>query len=237
MIPSKYITKTGETRCTPDTEYWRKRIIQQVYALSPSLKCKPAVHQTKTAYLREPQPNGEYLLSGTKLEKELMALLIIGTEGYITPFNNQNGFCSANIGFRCSHPTLLPQFINIFRDLNIHMTLIRDKKSFSRLGGAHNSSYDTGKKILELIQKHGDLLGTIHGNSPFHEGLKKSELLIASLNCYLQQRQNILDRHISRSKLHELLTHRIKSQSFLSIHQIIKQLNQNPRIHRNIRSL
>jgi hypothetical protein len=31
MIPSKYITKIDETRNTPDTEYWHKRIIQLVF--------------------------------------------------------------------------------------------------------------------------------------------------------------------------------------------------------------
>lgn len=237
MIPSKYVTKTGEMRITPDTEYWRKRIIQVMYELSPSLKCKPALNQTKWVYLQEPQPDGKYLLEGSRLEKELMALFIIGTEGYITPYNNRSGFCSPTIGFRCSHPTLLPQFIQIFRDVNIHMILIRDKKSFSGLGGAHNQSYDTGKKILELILKHGDLLGNIHGNSPFHEGCKKSAILIASLDCYLQQKVGALDRHISRSHLHELLNQRIELQSLMTKQQIIKQLNQNPRVHRNIRSL
>ncbi len=236
MIPSKYITKTGEIRNTPDTEYWHKKIVQLVFELSPSLKCKPALLQTKTAYQSEAQPNGEYLLKGTKLEKELMALLIIGTEGYITPFNNQNGFCSANIGFRCSHPTLLLQFIRIFRDINIHMTLIKDKKSFSKLGGAHNSSYDTGKKILELIRRHGDLLGTIHGNSIFHEGVKKSKLLIASLDFYIKQKSGALNRSISRKQLHELLNQRIESQALMPIQEILKHLDQNPRIHRNIRS-
>jgi hypothetical protein len=194
------------------------------------------LHQTKTAYLQEAQPNGEYLLKGTKLEKELMALLIIGTEGYITPFNNQNGFCTANIGFRCSHPTFLPQFIRIFRDTNIHMTQIKDRKSFSKLGGAHNSSYDTGKKLLELVWRHGDLLATIHSNSFFHEGVKKSELLIASLDCHIKQKTGALDRSISRKRLHELLNQRIESQLLMPIQEIIKHLNQNPRIHRNIRS-
>jgi hypothetical protein len=236
MIPSKYTTKTGETRTTPDTEYWNKKIIQIMCELTPSLKCKPAVHQSKSAYLQEPQPDARYLLRGSKFEKEIMSLLIIGTEGYITPFNNQNGFCSATIGFRCSHPVLLPQFIKIFRDINIHMTLIRDKKTFSGLGGAHNQSYDTGKKILELHLKHGDLMGSIHGNSRFHEGFKKSELLIACLDCYLQQKESMLNRHIARRPLHELLNLRIESQLLMPIEEIIRKLNQNSRVHRNIRS-
>ncbi len=235
MIPSKYRTKTGETRNTPDTEYWQKEIVNEIYRLTPSLKCKPAVGQSAESYFCESQPNASFLIEGNHLEKELMALLLLGTEGYITAYNNQHGFCTTAIGFRCAHPVLLEQFTHIFRDVGIHMAPFKDK-TFSGFGGAHNQSYDTAKKVLQLVLKHGDLLGRIHGNSLYHEGYRKVEILIGSLDVYLQQKCGKLSRKISREMLHRTINHHIDEELTLEPRDILKLLSHISRIHRNVRS-
>lgn len=236
MIPSKYTTKSGEIRVTPDTEYWRKQIVDVAFQLSPSLKTKPAVHQSSESYFREPQPDASLLLKGSQLEKELLTLLLVGTEGYVTPFTNPNGFCAPNIGFRCGHPTLLNQFLVLLRDVDIHMTRVRDKDGFAGVGGAHNLSFDTGRKILQLVIKHGDILGTIHGNSRYHQGYQKAMILLSTLDTYLQQKQGCIDRQIPAKQLHKIINQRIDNQSLLDPKQVITKLSRIPRIHRNVRS-
>jgi hypothetical protein len=90
--------------------------------------------------------------------------------------------------------------------------------------------------VLKLVLKHGDLLGRIHGNSIYHEGYRKTEILIGSLDVYLQQKSGKLRRHISKEMLHRTINHRIDEELTLEPQEILQLLSQIPRIHRNVRS-
>jgi hypothetical protein len=236
-IPSTYVTKSGDLHVTPDTEYWRKAIIGEMFRLTPSLKTSPAVGQSVDDYSCESQPTAKFLLEGSRQEKELMTLLLVGTEGYVTPFCNRNGYCAVSIGFRCGHPTLLGQFTRILQDVGIHMVRISEPERWGGVGGVHNQSYDTALQILNLLERHGDLLGEIHGQSRYHEGQTKSAVLQAGLDVYLRQKQGVLERYLRTSELQHLITRGILTGNMLSGRALIDRLARIPRIHRNIRSL
>jgi hypothetical protein len=117
------------------------------------------------------------------------------------------------------------------------MVRINEPEKWGGVGGMHNQSYDTALRILRLIDRQGDLLGEVHGQSRYHEGQAKSAVLLASLDVYLRQKQGALERYLRAGELQNLITESIVTRSILSCRRVADRLARIPRIHRNTRSL
>jgi len=143
QIVSKYIDKNRVTRL-----YFHLPIKNEFIKSVKSFKTSPR-NQSVRNYLKEDQPNIDFLENMDNECKRLFLRIILSLDGGIT---NRKGIkrIQPSIFLRCAHLSLCKFYQKIANDFSIKLRIEKDKSKWSGIDGLSTTKIESIKKFKEI---------------------------------------------------------------------------------------
>jgi len=231
--PSSYFYKSTPDACNQTTYVKNsvKEIADEILTLARSTKTSPSIGQTVEEYLKEPQPNLNYLINASDTEQKIAFRIWMSTEGYVTITKHKyiargcssrlkEEYVSPFLAIACAHPVLAKQLQQISRSLNIPLYIRHLKKKWFGIDVLTNS---TILGSIEFLKLGGFVKGVkISAKSKNHKGVEKQTLLLGILEFKKREQENTLLRKLSRKKIHYEINKIIENREYKSEDYYIK---------------
>jgi transcriptional regulator with XRE-family HTH domain len=198
------------------TEYYRKsanKITDEVMSLAGNVKTSPAQEQTVEEYLKEPQPQLDYLVKASDIEQQIALRIWASTEGFITVDKKKNMRVYPRLQIACAHPNLVTQLQQIARRFNIKFHIRRSKRSWSGIDALSTKAISSCINFLKL---GGFIKGVkISSKSPYYEDIDKDVLLLGILEHKKRELEN-RHRKLSIQQIHYRINKLIENREYKS---------------------
>ena len=225
-LPSSYFTRSDFDKCNV-TKYTRKstiEIIDEVMELAGNVKTSPAKGQTIEEYLKEPQPNLNYLLNSPEFEQKIALRIWASAEGHISAYRNQWGVYPS-FTISCAHPKLAVQLQQISHRCNINLSIERSRDYWSGIASLRSSRIST---CIEFLKFGGFIKGVkISAKSKYHKGISKDILMLGLLEIKKRFQTSQKIRNLSNQKLHEEINEIIKKREYNTADYYIKCFSED----------
>lgn len=186
ILPTSYFVLNSD-RNEYYTEYCQKstvKIIDELYSLCGNTKTSPARDQGVSEYLKEPQPNLEYIINASETETQNVLRIWISAEGSITISQYKSNIRPV-LYLGCAHPILNERLKQIANKFEMRFIRSRSKDTWSGIKGLYSTSIKTLINFLII----GGFINSVEisGNSIYHAGYDKDVLTLGILEYILQR--------------------------------------------------
>ena len=218
ILPTSYFLESSN--CVPSTYYELSttEIRDEILKFVGNAKTHPAAGQSVKEYLKEPQPNLDYLITASKIEQQIALRIWASTEGCIS-IGGGKAKLRPYFMISCTHPTLISQLKEIAGRHNLHMLIKRSRNTWSGISGI----YSTSRRILlEFLKLGGFIKGVkISSHSRYHEGISKDILILGILEYIRQRYMNKWPKKLPKNVHHHNINKIIRNREFKSANYYI----------------
>lgn len=191
-LPSSYFIKIYKYRKNPTfvTYYENKghvQIAKSIMTIVGNIKTSPHETQAIDDYLKEPQPDMDFILSRHPKDRVVALKLFMAAEGSVY-LSTRFGFAYPVFEIGCAHPKINEFLERLSASLGLHFKTQRSRRTWSGVKGTRARGIFTAIKMLQM---DAFLEGVkITSKSKYFEGHEKREVLLAILELHKRQERD-----------------------------------------------
>jgi len=211
LLPSIFM---GKFRMIYETVHISNdHIISELKTVCPNFKKSP-YKESKNSYFKNPQPTISYILNMKRDELSIALRLWTSTEGSIMIFKDPRvGLVYPKLKIGCTHPTLVRELQELGHKLNIHFTIIKNKKTWSGYDGLYSNSLKATKEFLKI---GGFLNIKISHKSKYFLNLYKQDVFLSILEFIVRQRGHTEKRNLKIPEIANEIRQIVEKREFKS---------------------
>lgn len=232
-LPSSYMLKEKQSRkYTPayNTRYVGtdfQEIHHELLSLCGNFKTSKYYLQSRESYEIEAKPHLGYLSNATALEKEVALRIWASAEGGITPMKrSSDGLTVPKLQISCANGGLLYQLHKIACDLGIYFNIKREK------GRGYKGLLNFAISCALSFLKMGGFIENvkISKSSKYYEGIDKQDILYATLEYMLREREDASLRRFPMKTVHHKIKQIAEKKEYKSVDFYVKYFSQNDKV-------
>jgi len=236
FLPSSYLLKDklNEHRYTECyvTRYCGK-VFQSVYTdlikLCGNFKTSIYHSQDIDDYKKEPKPYLNYLLNANVIERILAIRIWASTEGAIIPMRRKKGgLIIPKLQISCANKELLFQLEKVTNSIGLHFTIRNEK------GVGYKSLYNMAISCTLSFLKLGGFIDNvkISKSSRYYEGINKQDLIYATLEYMVRERENSSLRRLTMKWVHRRIRNIAKNKEYKNLNYYINFFSRNDKVQK-----
>lgn len=212
------------------TRYGNKnfqKVHSELIGLCGNFKTSRYYAQSIEDYKKETTPNLTYLINAKRKEKEIALRIWASTEGAIIPMRiRKNNLIVPKLQISCANKEILFQLKKVTDSLNIHFTI--KKETGLRYKGLNNMAISCA---LAFLKTGGFIEGVkISKSSKYYEGIDKQDVLYATLEYMVKERENHLLRSIKMKEVHKKIRKIAENKDFKKLKYYINHFSKNDKV-------
>jgi len=187
FLPSSYFGRFNDHFITCYKKRSINEIADELMNIAGSAKTSPAQGQSVDNYLKESQPDLDYLINASEMEQKIALRIWASTEGSFSIYRDrQRIYPRLEIG--CTHPVLAKQLLDIGKLHNLRLSIKKYKKTWSGVAFLHDR---TLSGCISFLKLGGFIQGVkVSQNSPYYKGVDKNILTLGIFEYIKQERMN-----------------------------------------------